>query len=306
MSKKIRVSVCMITYGHEEFIEEAINGVLMQEANFDIELIICNDASPDNTDVIIKKIIENHPRGNWIKYTKHERNLGMMPNSIFALKACTGEFIAPCEGDDYWIDPLKLQKQVDFFEKNTDFVIHSGNAIQITNDEASNGKLLLNNETDNIFVLKDFLSRNNIITCTVMFRNINIKFPKDFVRVTFGDWMLYVILTKSSGQKVYMSTECFSAYRIHSGGVMSNLNKYNYYNTHIFQILTIHKYLKIRNISPNVIKILNEFFLQKFRLEVKNRSYINIIKTPFLNYKSTSSIPLKKYLSALKHEFFNF
>ncbi len=118
----MKVSVCMITYGHEKFIEQAINGVLMQECDFEVELIIANDSSPDQTDAVIQSILDNHPRASWIKYTKHEKNLGMMPNFIFALKECVGEYIALCDGDDYWTDTLKLKKQVVFLDRNKDYV----------------------------------------------------------------------------------------------------------------------------------------------------------------------------------------
>ena len=111
MNHKHKVSVVMITYGHEKFIREAIEGVLMQECDFEVELILANDCSPDQTDSVIQDIIKNHPKGCWIKYIRQENNIGMMPNFIFALKQCKGKYIALCEGDDYWTDPLKLQKQ---------------------------------------------------------------------------------------------------------------------------------------------------------------------------------------------------
>ena len=109
-----KVSVCMITYGHEKYIREAIDGVFMQETNFEIELIIADDASPDGTKEIIASICKNHPKGNSIKYFRQDSNIGMMPNFVFALTKSEGEYVAVCEGDDYWIDSLKLQKQVDF------------------------------------------------------------------------------------------------------------------------------------------------------------------------------------------------
>lgn len=112
----ITVSVCMITYGHENYIHEALNGILSQETNFEIELVIANDCSPDNTDAIINDIISSHPKGNLIKYTRHTENLGIMPNLLFAIEQCQGEYIAMCEGDDYWIDNKKLQKQVELIE----------------------------------------------------------------------------------------------------------------------------------------------------------------------------------------------
>ena len=111
----------MVTYNHEKFISEAIEGVLIQQTNFSFELIIANDASTDGSDKIINEFIANHPKGNLIKYFKHEKNVGMMQNFTFALGHCKGKYIALCEGDDYWTDPLKLQKQVDFLEANEDY-----------------------------------------------------------------------------------------------------------------------------------------------------------------------------------------
>src|ERR1019366_2115974 len=104
-------------------IAEAIEGILMQKTNFPFELIIANDASKDNTDDVIKDLIKKHPNGHLVKYFSQENNLGMIPNFIFALEQCKGKYVAMCEGDDYWTDPFKLQKQVDFLEANADFNI---------------------------------------------------------------------------------------------------------------------------------------------------------------------------------------
>lgn len=116
----------MITYGHQEYILQAIEGILMQEYDGEIELIISNDKSPDQTDEIVTKIIAKHVNGFWIKYFKHEVNKGMMSNFIWSLKQASGTYIAICEGDDYWIDPLKIQKQVDFLEANAEYgLVHT-------------------------------------------------------------------------------------------------------------------------------------------------------------------------------------
>ena len=108
----------MLTYKHEKFIKQAIEGVLMQETDFEFELIIADDCSPDNTNKIVNDIIKNHSKGFKIKYFRHKKNLGVQDNGIFGLNKCKGKYIALCEGDDYWIDPLKLQKQVDFLKLN--------------------------------------------------------------------------------------------------------------------------------------------------------------------------------------------
>jgi len=112
------VSIICITYNHEPYIAEAIEGVLMQKCSFPIELVIGEDCSTDNT----RKICEEYAnKSELIKLLPTETNLGMMPNFIRTLQSCTGKYIAMCEGDDYWTDPLKLQKQVDFLEANAEY-----------------------------------------------------------------------------------------------------------------------------------------------------------------------------------------
>lgn len=114
--EEVVVTVAMITYNHESFIAEAIEGVLMQRTDFNYQLLIGEDNSTDRT----REIILDYMKCNQdiIHLLPQEKNLGMIPNFIETLKACNGKYIALCEGDDYWIDPDKLQKQVDFF-RNT-------------------------------------------------------------------------------------------------------------------------------------------------------------------------------------------
>mgnify|MGYP001248218371 CR=1 FL=1 len=114
------VSVHMITYNHEKYIAQAIEGVLMQKTNFLFELVIGEDCSTDSTRVICKEYADRYP--NIIKLLPDAgKNLGMMENAIRTTMACTGKYIALCEGDDYWTDPYKLQKQVDFLEAHNDY-----------------------------------------------------------------------------------------------------------------------------------------------------------------------------------------
>ncbi len=112
------VSVLMLSYNHEKYIREAMQSVLMQQADFPFEVVICDDSSTDRTDEIISEIRDQHPGNSVIKYFRHVKNIGMMQNLVFTLRQCTGKYIAVCEGDDYWTDPLKLQKQVDILEES--------------------------------------------------------------------------------------------------------------------------------------------------------------------------------------------
>ena len=230
MNQKPRVSVVMITYGHENYIRQAIEGVLMQNCDFEVELIVANDCSPDNTDYIINDIIQNHPQGKWITYHKHPKNLGMMPNFIFALQQAQGEYIALCEGDDYWTDPFKLQKQVDFLEANPDYVLcfHKVKILK-TNGELVDDfitKVPENYET------QETLARlgNYIHTPSVVFRNILRKFPEEFEMSPIGDYFLYMMLAEH-GKFKYMDEE-MAVYRfgvgIHSVNSQIKMAKANF------------------------------------------------------------------------------
>lgn len=208
------VSVVMITYGHEAFIREAIEGVLMQETDFKIELIVSNDCSPDNTNEVVQEIIQNNPRSSLIRYIKHDKNLGMIPNFNFALNEAKGEFIALCEGDDYWTDPLKLQKQVDLLEK-------TGGAFCHTRAKDSNDNL----RSESIQLRKSELDRliesNFIITASVVFRK-DVLEAHQWVRGTypFGDWPLW-LTALTQGDLVYLD-DLTTVYRVNDTGVWQN------------------------------------------------------------------------------------
>jgi len=118
---QILVSVIMITCEHERFIKQAVESVLNQNTDFLFELIISDDNSIDNTESIINKVMKENPNGTKINYKKHNSTKGMNENYFWSVSQCKGELIAVCEGDDYWIDTQKLQKQVNFLKKNKDY-----------------------------------------------------------------------------------------------------------------------------------------------------------------------------------------
>lgn len=117
-NQDISVSVWMITYNQAPYIAEAIEGVLMQETAFPVELVIGEDGSGDGTRAIILDYCDRYP--GRIRLLPDEGNLGMMRNAVRTLRACRGKYVAMCEGDDYWVDKRKLQKQFDFMEANPD------------------------------------------------------------------------------------------------------------------------------------------------------------------------------------------
>jgi len=219
MKQYPKVSVCMITYGHEKFIAEAINGVLMQECDFEVELIIANDCSPDKTDEVIQKVIDSHPKSSWIKYIKHDENIGMMPNFIFAMQQCKGEYVALCEGDDYWTDPLKLQKQVGFLEDNPNYNIcfHNVNVLQDGNIKEDTMTAKISETT----TINDLAKGNYMHTCSVVFRNnLFAKFPDYFKKAPVGDYFLHLLNARYGNIKCF--DEIKGVYRVHETSVWTS------------------------------------------------------------------------------------
>ncbi|HVW99045.1 MAG TPA: glycosyltransferase, partial [Candidatus Babeliaceae bacterium] len=211
-----KVSVVMITYGHEKYIAQAVNGVLMQECDFPVELIIANDCSPDNTDLIIKDFIENHSKGGTINYIKHEKNVGMISNLISAIEQTTGDYIALCEGDDYWTDPMKLQKQVNFLEANPDYAMCIHNVMNLKEDGK---KTLFATYDKEDFTITDLAKGNFISTLSVVYRVYKEKFPSYFHRIFLGDYVLNMHVAMNG--KIRLINEVMGVYRLHGQSVWS-------------------------------------------------------------------------------------
>lgn len=272
----------MITYNHEKYIAEAIQGVLMQEVDFDINLIIANDCSIDQTQDIISEIIKVHPESHLIRYFHHQKNLGMMPNFLFALRQCVGKYIALCEGDDYWTDPLKLQKQVDFLEKNQDVNICFHRAHILMNSKFILHEVpspFVQDQFDYIELLKYY---NFISTASVVFRRPdNLEFPGWFNELQFGDLGLYKIV--SDNKQIQCLDENMSVYRSHNEGVYSGLGPINAKKNYLRFYKRIQSVLndkekdvvtiKIKDINKSIAKIRfpKNNILQKLYI-----SYLNI------------------------------
>jgi glycosyltransferase involved in cell wall biosynthesis len=224
------VSVLMITYGHEKYIRQSIEGVLMQETDFDFELIVANDNSPDNSDKVIVDLIENHPKGKLIKYIDRKNNIGMQANFSDAYTNCSGKYIANCEGDDYWTDPYKLQKQVDFLETNPDYVL-CFHKVKILKPKGELVEDFITKVPENYEAQETFARLGNYIhTPSVVYRNILRKFPEEFEMSPIGDYFLYMMLAEH-GKFKYMDEE-MAVYRfgvgIHSVNSQIKMAKANF------------------------------------------------------------------------------
>lgn len=219
---KPMVSVWMITYNHDKYIAEAIEGVLKQQTQFKFELIIGEDGSTDGTARIVKEYTKKYP--DIIKARFNNPNIGMMPNMIKTLKECSGKYIALCEGDDYWTDPLKLQKQVEFLESNPDYVVcyHDAKIVDQFGNTVADSKLPEKFRGD--FTPEELMKGAWALTLSILFRNVVAEYPDEMFKVVNGDTFLTVLLG-SYGKGKYLDQIQPAVYREHQGGVWSSLNE---------------------------------------------------------------------------------
>ncbi|MFN8295932.1 MAG: glycosyltransferase family 2 protein [Chitinophagales bacterium] len=193
------ISISVITYNQENFIAETINGILSQKINFSIEIIITDDNSTDNTAKICREFAS---KNNNIIFHQNETNIGLMKNFVGTLDKCSGKYIAICEGDDYWTDVNKLQKQVDFLEGNESFVacFHEVSVIR-DNQIIKERRLEL---TEDIFTFADLAKGNFVATLSLVFRNIfKHNFPSWIIECKVADYPLILSLAQHGKFKYF-------------------------------------------------------------------------------------------------------
>lgn len=215
------VSVCVQTYQQANYITQCLDGILNQKTNFEYEILLGEDASTDGTRDICIDYAKKYPKKIRLFLHHRENNIkiGGKPtgrfNFIYNLYSAQGKYIAMCEGDDYWTNPLKLQKQVDFLEMNKDYGIcfHKVNLVTPNNIIKEDNITYV---PENYSTLKDFASKGNYIhTPSVIFRRKFINFPNEFELSPIGDFFLYMIIAKQSN--IGFIKERMAIYRVGSG-----------------------------------------------------------------------------------------
>ncbi len=188
----------MLTYNQEQYIAQAIESVLMQKTNFDFQLVIGEDFSTDSTRVICETYASQHPEKVKLLPTL-SNNIGLINNYLRTIKACDGKYIAICDGDDYWIDKLKLQKQVNFLETNPNCAIVGTNFKRLY----SSGEIeVIEKERTKVnYNFEDLIFENMITSVTVMFKNFQKeeRIPSWISKFPYGDWPTYLWAIKNTG-----------------------------------------------------------------------------------------------------------
>jgi glycosyltransferase involved in cell wall biosynthesis len=188
----MKLSVCIITYNHEKYIAQCIESALFQIVDFDFEIVIGIDKSSDNTLAICKSYQSKFP--NLIRLIECKENIGMIKNWINTIKSCKGDFIAICEGDDYWIDPYKLKKQVHFLINNNKYVGCFHNTEERYESGGKPSLLYCDFNNSQAISLVELSRYNPIPTCSVVFLNKYIQnLPDWYFEMKVADWPLHLI-----------------------------------------------------------------------------------------------------------------
>ncbi|HEA66428.1 MAG TPA: glycosyltransferase [Desulfobacterales bacterium] len=251
------VSVCCITYNHENYIEDAVEGFLNQETDFPFEIIIHDDASTDSTKNIITQYARKYK--NIIRLILQEENQYSKGRRIapIAIKQSRAKYIALCDGDDYWVDPHKLQKQVTFLEENPDYVLtyHNSQPFDETGDLNINfGGALRDLEST------ELQRRTPIFTLTTCFRNVITAFPPEMAIAKIGDLFLWSLLGQY-GKGKYLGDITPARYRVHDNSMLSKKNREEKIKMHLMTNASLFAYYS--RISNN--ELANYFKIKTFK-----------------------------------------
>ncbi len=268
------VSVCVITYNHEHYIRQCLEGIVMQKTDFQFEIIIGEDCSTDDTRSIVKEYESRFP--GLIHAVYLPKNVGWARNGYeYCFPLLRGRYIAICEGDDYWTDPYKLQKQFDFLEKNAEYVL-CFHPVRKVDDENT---LLATDPFSSTPVFYNSLEilHISIPTLSVMFRKCLQTIPKELFQVQSGDVFLFALLSGygSAADLGFIG----ASYRKHPRGIFSGLRPIEQYK----QAIKTRKVMKRCDaFSPEQKKeITKEITMRKKRYLkhfLKNNEFVNSLK----------------------------
>jgi glycosyltransferase involved in cell wall biosynthesis len=241
------VSICCAAFNHGRFIKDALNGFLMQETEFPFEIVIHDDASTDDTASVIREFESRYPEIiTAIVQHKNQYSKGVRPFPVLYAKS-RGKYIAYCEGDDYWSDPCKLARQVEFLELNPEYVISGHNAMCIDDKYRiiRESKLpdLHQCEHSSIDLIS---SRRWILTLSWVFRKVPMEFPQELAMIENADRM-YLSLLGNYGKSWYHSDITPACYRVHQGGVWSTRSQKEQKDANINTLFWMYRYYSRTN-----------------------------------------------------------
>lgn len=267
-SPEVKVSIIMLAYNIGKYVETAIKGVVRQKTDYRIQLVIAEDCSTDNTLDICIRYKNLYP--DIITLIKHEKNAGLQRNFMDAHQHCIGEYIAICDGDDYWISQYKLQRMTDFMDVHPDFAICFHRVINYYEEDGS--KSLSNGGQKQICNITDLAQSNFITNSSSLFRrNYYQEVPEWFAQISLCDYAMHMLNAQHG--KIFYFKQPMAVYRKHSNGIWSERATEK----------KINGALHVRELLLEHFKDLEESY------KGLRHAYLNIALTLIRYYRSTNN-----------------
>ncbi|MBS4174155.1 glycosyltransferase [Bacillus sp. FJAT-49736] len=304
----VLVSINCVSYNHEDFIAEAIESFLMQKTNFEYEILIYDDASTDSTQEIIRRYEKKYPNvikpiyGKVNQYSRGLKVIGSINN-----KRARGKYIALCEGDDYWTNPYKLQKQVDYMENNPECTLcaHTVEKVSVKNEKIGYERPY---DKSTVCPISDMILGGGYFVGTVSLlfpRKLMENPPEFYYQSPVGDYPLQIIL--SSKGYTYFIDEAMAAYRVGGKGSWSKKqstgkDKRNKQIKHANEVISMLKQFNNYTNYEYSEDINKKIKYYEFKNAIVQRDYITIRSNDFYNILDIK----KKFSVFIKMIFPNF
>ena len=266
------VSVSIIAYNQEQYIRQALDRILSQKTNFSFEVVIGDDDSKDKTRAICLEYVEKYP--NIVRLLPPAANVGMMKNHIRTIKACRGTYVALLESDDYWIDDLKLQKQIDALEQDPKLTAcFTGRKNYHENEDRF--EEVYNDIATDRFTLEDFAQDTFFHTCTMAFRKPKSDIWLDRIAdMPLSDRPLYLSLLSESGGYALKLKDLCAVFRLNESSVFTPLKPVQRTK------MAADMYENLKKLFPNLGIYLNkhlnifDYFLLRYAHKNKDKAEV--------------------------------
>lgn len=258
MSKE-KLSIAILAYNHEKFIQRTLDGIFLQEVNFDFKVYVNDDGSKDKTAEIIRTYCGRYP--DKIIFFENKENKGQMNGIMNFLNHAQGEYLSICDGDDYWTNRKKLQTQIDFLDTNTDYVASCHDAEIISDSEDYNSSRASHQTKKHFKYISQFTTYRSAVienwellngityiqNCTLIWRQFDIKpYMHLFQSVKFNlDWIFNVVVSIQG--KIQYINEPWAIYTDHAASRTKNNYFFDYY---FDKVKTLHQMMRLSFFKP--------------------------------------------------------
>lgn len=303
----MKVSVLLICYNQENYIQDAVESILMQKTDFEWELLIGDDASPDSTAQKIRESIQNPPENCTIRPFLREENVGASRNLFDLIRNAKGEYITVLEGDDYWLDETRLQTLADFLDEHPEYA-----GVSHKRERRQNGEFVKCDPNDELvgkpLTLKEYNNGNHFSAMACLFRNVYTTDTDGYEHLYTGarnacdQVMCYTILAAGD---VFILDRVFGVYRIFSGGYCSSQSQMNRAKDYLVQNRRLLEYYNDAMIEQEITKLHSDVIkaLLKIRIASATSYYFKIDKKEKKGVlKTTAKSILKKVSKGDKND----